>query len=62
MFHDIQQEVVLLLCEKDVKENKGIRVIELTSLDELKKLDISVHHKTQVKLLEHNSEKWKGRA
>jgi adenine-specific DNA-methyltransferase len=58
VFDDIQQEVVLLLCEKDVIENKGIRVVELSSLEELKNLDISVLHKTQVKVLEHNSEKW----
>lgn len=58
VFDDIQQEVVLLLCEKDVTESKGIRVVELSSLEELKKLDISAFHKTQVKVLEHNSEKW----
>jgi len=58
VFDDIQQEVVLLLCEKDAAKSKGIRVIELSSLEELKKLDISVHQKTQVKVLEHNSEKW----
>ncbi len=58
VFDDIQQEVVLLLCEKDVTESKGIRVVELLSLEELKILDISALYKTQVKVLEHNSEKW----
>ena len=58
VFDDIQQEVVLLLCEKGTTVNKGIRVIELSSLDELKSLNISEFQKTPVKSLEHNSEKW----
>ena len=29
VFDDIQQEVVLLLCEKDLADNHGIRVIEV---------------------------------
>lgn len=58
VFEDIQQEVVLLLCEKDVTVNTGIRVLELGSLQELEKLNVSDFQETQVKSLEHNSEKW----
>lgn len=58
VFADIQQEVVLLLCEKDVSANPGIRVVELSSLEELEKLNVSVIQKSVVKSLEHNSEKW----
>jgi len=58
VFSDIQQEVVLLLCEKDVRNNKGIRVVELNTLEELEKLNIAKIQKTEVKTLEHNSEKW----
>jgi len=58
VFDDIQQEVVLLLCEKDVLENSGIRVVELNSLEELNKLDVSIIQQSEVKILEHNSEKW----
>lgn len=58
VFDDIQQEIVLLLCEKDTVENPGIRVVELNSLEELELLDLSVIHSTKVKVLEHNSEKW----
>lgn len=58
VFSDIQQEIILLLCEKDVTTNKGIRVVELSSLAELKKLNISKTQKIEVKKLEHNSEKW----
>lgn len=35
VFEDIQQEVVLLLCEKVVDHGKGNRVIECENLDEL---------------------------
>lgn len=58
VFADIQQEVVLLLCEKGVTANKGIRVIELSSLEELKSLNVSEFQKTPAKSLEHSSEKW----
>lgn len=58
VFEDIQQEVVLLLCEKDVSANPGIRVVELNSLEELEKLNVSIIQKSAVKSLEHNSEKW----
>ncbi|WP_291275882.1 class I SAM-dependent methyltransferase [Flavobacterium sp.] len=58
VFSDIQQEVVLLLCEKDVQSNKGIRVVELSTLKELESLNISKVQKSDVKTLEHNSEKW----
>jgi adenine-specific DNA-methyltransferase len=58
VFSDIQQEVILLLCEKDVSTNKGIRVVEISSLEELKNLDISRIQKAEVKSLDHSSEKW----
>lgn len=58
VFGDIQQEVILLLCEKDVSANKGIRVVEINNLEELKKLNISRIQKAEVKSLDHSSEKW----
>jgi len=58
VFKEIQQEVVLLLCEKTVESNKGIRVLELNSLDELQSLNIEHAYKKDVKELEHNTEKW----
>ncbi|MBE2228621.1 MAG: class I SAM-dependent methyltransferase [Ignavibacteria bacterium] len=58
VFKDIQQEIVLLLCEKDVKTNKGIRVIEVDTLEELDTVDLKKIQKTQIKELEHNNEKW----
>ncbi|HEY5590446.1 MAG TPA: class I SAM-dependent methyltransferase [Paludibacter sp.] len=58
VFKDIQQEVVLLLCEKDVSTNRGIRVVEVNTLSELESLDIAQSQKSQIKTLEHSSEKW----
>jgi adenine-specific DNA-methyltransferase len=58
VFDDIQQEVVLMLCEKDVTANKGIRVIELSSLAELNSIKMDKIQQTQVKTLDHTSEKW----
>jgi adenine-specific DNA-methyltransferase len=58
VFEDIQQEIVLLLCEKDVTTDLGIRVVELNSLMELKELDLKKIQSVKPKLLEHDSEKW----
>jgi len=58
VFADIQQEVVLMLCEKDVTANKGIRVIELNNLSELNSIKIDKIQQAQVKALDHTSEKW----
>jgi adenine-specific DNA-methyltransferase len=58
VFEDIQQEIVLLLCEKNIKTNKGIRVVELNSLDELDNLNVAKIQLLPVKSLEHDSEKW----
>lgn len=58
VFPDIQQEVVLLLCEKDTTANPGIRVVEISTLAELASLDINKTQKAEVKSLEHNTEKW----
>lgn len=58
VFDKIQQEVVLMLCEKDVKTNKGIRVLELNNLEELNSINIDSIHQKKVKVLDHTSEKW----
>lgn len=58
VFTDIQQEVVLLLCEKIVQENPGIRVVELDTLKSLEYLNISNIHSADVKELAHDTEKW----
>ncbi|OWP83930.1 SAM-dependent methyltransferase [Flavobacterium davisii] len=58
VFSDIQQEVVLLLCEKNVEENKGVRVIEINDLEELKTLNLDQIQNIDVKSLDHSTEKW----
>ncbi len=58
VFTDIQQEIVLMLCEKDVTSNKGIRVLELNNLSELNSIEIEKIHKAEVKALDHSTEKW----
>lgn len=58
VFEGIQQEVVLLLCEKSVAQNKGIRVIECEHLDELDSIDFKVINGSNVKPIDHSTEKW----
>lgn len=58
VFEGIQQEVVLLLCEKEATDNQGIRMVELPSLEALLALDIAKIQEAPVKLLDHSREKW----
>lgn len=58
VFENIQQEVVLLLCEKNVVDNPGIRVVEVKAEDDLNSIDLGSVHRSAIKELEHNSEKW----
>jgi len=58
VFQDIQQEVVLLLCEKKVKHGKGIRVIECENVKDLDDLDFAEINGSNVKSIDHSTEKW----
>lgn len=58
VFEGIQQEVVLLLCEKRVAQNKGIRTIECEHLDELDSIDFKAINGSNVKPIDHSTEKW----
>lgn len=57
VFEEIQQEVILLLGEKK-SEDKGIQVIELSDLDDLKELDLNNFYNYEIKELNHSTEKW----
>ncbi|MFN7118029.1 MAG: Eco57I restriction-modification methylase domain-containing protein [Saprospiraceae bacterium] len=57
VFPDIQQEVVLLLCEKNNSNNHNIEHIELKDASELSNLDIS-RLKTPKKRIDFKSNKW----
>lgn len=58
VFANIQQEVVLLLCEKKVQHGKGIRVIECENLEELKSINFKTINGSDVKPIDHTTEKW----
>ena len=58
VFDNIQQEVVLLLCEKQVNHGTGIRVIECDNLESLKEINFRTINGSNVKPIDHASEKW----
>jgi adenine-specific DNA-methyltransferase len=58
VFANIQQEVVLLLCEKKVQRGKGVRVIECENLEELKSINFKAINGSNVKPIDHTTEKW----
>lgn len=57
VFPDIQQEVVLLLCEKNETKNHNIEHIELRDASDLKKLDVTIL-KSPKKKIDFKSNKW----
>lgn len=54
VFPDIEQEILVFIGEKD-KEEKGIRIIELSDLEDFKKLNLNSNG---FQKLEHVKEKW----
>ena len=54
VFPDIEQEILVFIGEKG-KEEKGIRIIELSNLEDFKKLDLNSNGFQQLK---HVKEKW----
>lgn len=57
VFEEIQQEVILLLGEKN-SDDKGIQVIELNDLEDLKNLNLNNFYYHEIKELNHSDEKW----
>ncbi len=57
VFPDIQQEVVLLLCEKNETKSHNIEHIELRDASELQKLDVAIL-KSPKKKIDFKSNKW----
>lgn len=58
VFADIQQEVVLLLCEKNGQQCRGIRTFELEDADDLSRHNHSEFSASDFKPLDHTKEKW----
>jgi adenine-specific DNA-methyltransferase len=58
VFKGIQQEVILLLCEKHAPTQSGIRVLEYDTLEDLNTVDFATINKLNVKPIDHTNEKW----
>jgi len=58
VFDGIQQEVVLILCEKSVPNAQGIRVLQLDDLEQLTDIDFNAVTETEVVEIRHDTEKW----
>ncbi len=58
VFEGIQQEVVLLLGEKNGDKHTGIRTIELNGIEELASYEHTDFSNTELKPIDHNTEKW----
>jgi adenine-specific DNA-methyltransferase len=58
VFPGIQQEVVLLLCERKSNSHDGIRVVEIRSAQELAHLDTREFKNIEIKSIDHTHEKW----
>jgi adenine-specific DNA-methyltransferase len=58
IFADIQQEVVLLLAEKNAAESTRIRTIELDNINALAAYDHGEVANAEVKPMDHTTEKW----
>ena len=58
VFSGIQQEVVLLLSEKKVKKDRGIRIVEFDNLEDMEKFDFNTLSNIPIKTIDHTSEKW----
>lgn len=58
VFDGIQQEIVLLLGEKNGSEHTGIRTIELDGIDDLASYEYATFPGEQLKEMDHSTEKW----
>lgn len=58
VFHGIQQEVVLLLGEKNGSDHTGMRTIELDGIDDLTSYEYATFLGERLKEMDHSTEKW----
>src|SRR5260370_24908105 len=58
VFDGIQQEIVLLLGERNGSEHTGIRTIELNGIDDLASYEYATFLGAQLKEIDHSAEKW----
>jgi adenine-specific DNA-methyltransferase len=58
VFNGIQQEVVLLLGERNGSEHTGMRTIELDGIDDLTSYEYATFLGERLKEMDHSTEKW----
>lgn len=58
IFKEVQQEVVLLLAEKNSSNLEGINVIEVDDIAELSGLQLKEINENNLKPIDHNKDKW----
>ena len=58
VFDGIQQEIVLLLGERNGSEHTGIRTIELDGIDDLISYEHTAFSRDELKEMDHSTEKW----
>ena len=58
VFDGIQQEIVLLLGERNGSEHTGIRTIELNGIDDLISYEHTAFLHEDLKAMDHSTEKW----
>ncbi|MCP4610368.1 MAG: class I SAM-dependent methyltransferase [Planctomycetes bacterium] len=58
VFKNIQQEVVLLLAERNQTSNGGIRTVELDNIEDLDTLTSAALDAAELKPMDHSTEKW----
>ncbi len=59
VFKNIQQEVILLLCEKkSANRRKGIQSMELESAEALSNLEEKALNRIEIKPIDHSRDKW----
>lgn len=58
VFQEVQQEIVLLLGEKNGNERHGIKVVELDSMDDLAGFNHAEIESAVLKPMDHSTEKW----
>ncbi len=58
VFEDIQQEIILLLGERNGSEHTGIRTVELEGMEDLLSFDHVTGLNSKLKEMDHSSEKW----
>lgn len=58
VFDGIQQEIVLLLGERNGREHTGIRTVELDGIDDLLAYEHTAFQSDKLKEMDHSTEKW----